>query len=125
MKKYLFVFFAFVTVNANAQKINETDLYQTWIIDKYSDDESYYAPPKKEMGDYIEIRLDGSYVSVFEGESGSGRWIYNANGKYIELIDSKEGREKLYIHWLSDKSMVGTYDTDEYRIWEVHYVSSK
>ncbi|WKN42072.1 hypothetical protein [Tunicatimonas pelagia] len=125
MKKYLFVLLAFASFNGFAQKINQQDLYQTWTIDKYSDDETYYAPPKKERGDYMTLKADGTYVAVLEGERNTGSWMYNANGQYIELMYSNKEQEKLYIHWLSDKSMVGTYDTDEYRIWEVHYVSSK
>ena len=125
MKKYLLAFLVFASFNVLAQKIDQQDLYQTWLIDKYSDDQDYYAPPKKELEDYITLKPDGTYISVSEGENRTGSWMYNANGRYIELADSNKKKEKLYIHWLSDKSMVGTYDTDEYRIWEVHYVSSK
>lgn len=125
MNKLLFIFFALIPANVVAQKIDPQDLHQTWVIDKYSDDEEYYAPPKKELADYISLKPNGKYVAVSGGENSSGSWIYNANGKYIELIDSEEKKEKFYIHWLSNTSMVGTYDTDEYRIWEVHYISSK
>ncbi len=124
MNKLLLVFLALVSTNATAQKIDQQDLYQTWVIDKYSDDEAYYAPPKKELQDYISLKPDGTFVAVSEGRNSSGSWIFNANGKYVELIDHKGEKEKFYIHWLSNMSMVGTYDTDEYRIWEVHYVSA-
>ncbi|UOY08033.1 copper resistance protein NlpE [Muricauda sp. SCSIO 64092] len=124
MKKLSLLVVMLCTVGSYAQKINQEDLYAIWHLDKYSDDESYYFPPKKEAEDYLSLNRDGTYVSVSEGKQGDGTWIFNANGKYIELESKAGKKEKFHIHFLSGKSMVVTYDTDEYRIWEVHYVSS-
>ena len=114
-----------ISISSYAQKINPENFYTTWQLDKYSDEEEYYLPPKKEMEDYISLHPDMTYQSVSEGKMSEGSWIFNTNGKYIELKDKEEKKEKFYIHFLSDKSMVVTYDTDEHRIWEVHYISSK
>ena len=124
MKKLSLLLIMLGTVGSYAQKINQEDLYTTWYLDKYSDDANYYLPPKKEAKDYLSFKNDGTYVSVSEGEQDQGTWIFNANGKYIELESKAGKKEKFHIHFLSGKSMVVTYDTDEYRIWEVHYVSS-
>ncbi len=123
MKSVLFTILSLVSLCAYAQKISLEDLYAFWRLDKYSDEEQYYLPPKKEMGDYLHFNRDMTYTAVSEGEKSSGTWLLNANGKYIELRPVQGEKEKLYIHFLSNKSMVVTYDTDEYRIWEVHFVS--
>ena len=112
-------------MGVHAQKIDQKDLYALWELDKYSDEEQYYLPPKKEMEDYLAFNEDMTYTSVSEGEKSEGTWMLNANGKYIEKISNQGKKEKIYIHFLSDKSMVVTYDTDEYRVWEVHYISLK
>ena len=112
-------------VNVNAQKINLDDFYGTWQLDKYSDDEQYYHPPKKEMGDVIRLNQDMTFTTVSEGKKTQGTWLYNTNGRYIEFKEEQGTKEKMAIHFLSKKSMVATYDTDEYRIWEVHFVKEK
>ncbi|MDN5213028.1 hypothetical protein QQ020_13255 [Fulvivirgaceae bacterium BMA12] len=123
MKSIIFTLTLFISVTSYAQKINQEDLYTIWLLDKYSDEEEYYLPPKKEVGDSLAFKQDMTYTAVFEGKKSNGTWLLNTNGKYIELLSDQGEREKLYIHFLSNKSMVVTYDTDEFRIWEVHYVS--
>ena len=125
MQKLLLIPFLLISASMYAQKINPENLYTTWQLDKYSDEEEYYLPPKKEIGDYISLNSDMTYKALSEGQISEGSWIFNANGKYIELKEKKGKKEKFYIHFLSDKSMVVTYDTDAYRIWEVHYVALK
>ncbi|MEM1321721.1 MAG: hypothetical protein AAGG75_15795 [Bacteroidota bacterium] len=125
MKVTLVIPFFLLFLHASAQTINPLALYNTWKLDKYSDAEEYYLPPQKEMKDYISFRKDSTYKAVSEGQAVEGSWILNTNGQYIELKATNGKKEKLYLHFLSDQSMVVTYDTDEYRIWEVHYVSSK
>ncbi|MEM9363769.1 MAG: hypothetical protein AAGA43_14110 [Bacteroidota bacterium] len=123
MKSILFVLTLAVFVTSHAQKITQEDLYTTWILNKYSDEEQYYFPSKREVGDRFTFKQDMTYLSVSEGEKSNGTWLFNSNGKYIELLSEQRKKEKLYIHFLSHRSMVVTYDTDEYRVWEVHYVS--
>ncbi|WP_422858484.1 hypothetical protein ACOKFD_14035 [Flagellimonas sp. S174] len=123
MKSLMFILLSIISLTSYAQKINQEDLYTTWLLDKYSDEEQYYLPPKKEVGDRLTFKQDMSYTVVSEGKKSNGTWLLNTNGKYIELLSDKGKKEKLYIHFLSNKSMVVTYDTDEFRIWEVHYVS--
>ena len=125
MKVLLTFLYIMISVGSYAQKINQKHLYTVWHLDKYSDDEHYYFPPTKEAEDYLSLNSDMTYVSVSEGKKDEGTWIFNANGNYIELKAQEGKKEKFYIHFLSCKSMVVTYDTDEYRIWEVHYISSK
>ncbi|MGD1842830.1 MAG: lipocalin family protein [Thermonemataceae bacterium] len=125
MKIVLLLLLFLISLSTYAQKISQEDLYQTWYLDKYSDEEQYYLPPKKEMTDYITLNTDMTYQLVSEGEPETGSWLFNANGEYVELKSKKGRKEKFYIYFLSSKSMVVTYDTDEYRIWEVHYISSK
>jgi hypothetical protein len=125
MKKTLILTLTLIAINLSAQKINQEDLYATWHLDKYSDAEQYYHLPKKEIGDYLSLNQDMSYTAVSEGEMSNGSWFYNTNGKYLELKSEDKTKEKIYIHFLSNNSMVVTYDSDEYRVWEIHYVSSK
>ncbi|MEM9857767.1 MAG: hypothetical protein AAF843_10435 [Bacteroidota bacterium] len=108
-----------------AQKIDKEQLYTTWCLDKYSDAEEYYQPPKKEIGDYIMLNKDMTYKARSEGDVGTGTWMFNTNGNYIELKDEEKEAEKLYVYFLSEQSLVVVYDVDEYRVWEVHYVSCK
>ncbi|MEM6840642.1 MAG: hypothetical protein AAF632_00320 [Bacteroidota bacterium] len=129
--KGLFVLSTFLIANhLYAQKFEKEDLYRTWCLDKYSDEETYYEPPKKEVGDYIRLKEDMTYEVKSEGVLDSGTWMLNTNGNYLELKSDpgtspgQEGKaEKLYLYFLSTQSMVFTYDVDEYRIWEAHYVS--
>lgn len=125
MKSTILLLLSLVSLSSYAQKINQEDLYTSWYLDKYSDEAQYYLPPKKEAEDYMVFNEDMTYTAVFEGQKSNGTWLLNTNGKYIELRPVKGEKEKLYIHFLSDKSMVVTYDTDEYHVWEVHYVSFK
>ncbi|MEM1136676.1 MAG: hypothetical protein AAGI07_12640 [Bacteroidota bacterium] len=108
-----------------AQKFDKNDLFAKWQLDKYSDDESYYKVPKKEIGDYIHLKKDMTYESRSEGETSTGTWMLNTNGTYFELKDADGKKEKIYIHFSSSKTLVVMYDADEYRVWEVHYVSCK
>ncbi|MEL6537836.1 MAG: hypothetical protein AAFQ98_20620 [Bacteroidota bacterium] len=123
MNRLLLLCFALISWSTQAQKIAQEDLYTTWQLDKYSDEEQYYAPPKKEIGDYIALKQDMTYTAVSEGEQEAGTWIFNANGGYVELKTEEGEKEKFYLHFLSGRTMVVTYDTDEYRVWEAHYVS--
>lgn len=123
MKNLTFIVLSIISLTSYAQKINQEDLHTTWLLDKYSDEEQYYLPPKKEVGDHLTFKQDMTYTAVSEGEKNNGTWLLNSNGKYIELLSGQGKKEKLYIHFLSNKSMVVTYDADEFRIWEVHYVS--
>ncbi|MEM9671034.1 MAG: lipocalin family protein [Cyclobacteriaceae bacterium] len=125
MKRILTLLTLLVTNCLFAQKIDKHTLCQTWYLDKYSDEEEYYLPPKKEEGDYMTLRKDMTYEAQSEGTLSSGTWMLNTNGKYLELKDGNRKVEKLYVYFASDKSLVVVYDVDEYRIWEVHYVSSK
>ncbi|MEM8508677.1 MAG: hypothetical protein AAF717_12645 [Bacteroidota bacterium] len=123
MKGIVFTLLSFISWTSHAQKINQEDLYTFWHLDKYSDEEQYYFPPKKEAEDYLAFEMDMSYTEVSEGVKNNGTWFFNTNGKYIELRSGAGEKKKLYLHFLSDKSMVVTYDTDAFRSWEVHYVS--
>ncbi len=124
--KQLFLLLTLLITNClHAQKIDKQDLYRTWYLDKYSDAEEYYLPPKKEIGDYITLRKDMTYEAQSEGVLDSGTWMLNTNGSYLELKGSSQETQKLYVYFVSPKSLVVIYDVDEYRIWEVHYVSSK
>ncbi|MEM9681063.1 MAG: hypothetical protein AAF901_12145 [Bacteroidota bacterium] len=125
MKIVLLLLLFLISLSTYAQKVSQENLYRTWHLDKYSDEEQYYFPPKNEMTDSITLNTDMTYQLVSEGEPETGSWLFNANGKYVEFRSEKGRKEKFYIHFLSSRSMVVTYDTDEYRIWEVHYVSSK
>ena len=125
MKHFLALFSLFITGNLYAQKIDKEDLYRTWYLDKYSDAAEYYQPPKKEMGDYITFHKNMTFNAKSEGELSSGTWMLNTNGNYLELKYERNETEKLYIYFLSTRSLVLMYDIDEYRIWEVHYVSCK
>ena len=115
--------FSIVSLSAHTQKINQDDLYTFWHLDKYSDKEQYYHPPKKEAEDYLAFKKDMSYTAVSEGKKSHGTWFFNTNGKYIELLPVAGEKEKLYIYFLSNRSMVVAYDTDKFRSWEVHYVA--
>ncbi|MEO0333999.1 MAG: hypothetical protein AAF223_20380 [Bacteroidota bacterium] len=124
--KRLFVLSTFLITNhLHAQKFEKEDLYRTWCLDKYSDEEAYYEPAKKEVGDYISLKKDMTYEIKSEGELDTGTWMLNTNGNYLELKGEEGKAEKLYLYFLSTQSMVFTYDVDEYRIWEAHYVSCK
>ena len=65
------VFFLLVMVPTFAigQKLDANNLTRTWYLDKYSDEEQYYAPPKKEIGDYLDLRADKTYVSTPMGNT--------------------------------------------------------
>ena len=78
---------------------------------------------KKRRKDYLAFKMDMSYTAVSEGKKSHGTWLLNTNGKYIELLSGEGKKEKLYIYFLSNRSLVVAYDTDKYRLWEVHYVS--
>ncbi len=125
MKRMILMVFSLVSLSAYAQKINQEDLYTFWYLDKYSDEEQYYHPPKKEAEDYLAFNQDMTYTEVSEGKKSHGTWLLNTNGKYIELLSGEGKKEKLYIYFLSNRSMVVAYDSDKYRLWEVHYVSLK
>ncbi len=125
MRLLIIIACCLASLNTIAQKINPDDFYGTWRLDKYSDAEQYYHPPKKETGDYITLNEDMTFITVSEGEKTKGTWIYNTNGQYVEFREEKGKREKIFIHFLSEISMVATYDTDEYRTWEVHFVNKK
>ncbi|TRX48695.1 hypothetical protein FNH22_28445 [Fulvivirga sp. M361] len=125
MKHFLALFSFFITGNLYAQKIDKEDLYRTWYLDKYSDATEYYQPPKKETDDFITFHKNMTFNAKTEGELSSGTWMLNTNGNYLELKYERNDSEKLYIYFLSTRSLVLMYDTDEYRIWEVHYVSGK
>ncbi|MEM7487062.1 MAG: lipocalin family protein [Bacteroidota bacterium] len=123
MKKLCLLVFLCLVNGVHSQKLEKEDLYRTWHLDKYSDAEAYYKPSKKEIGDYFIFKEDMTYTIKSEGELSSGTWMFNTNGNYIELKERDGDTEKLYVYFLSKKSLVFSYDTDEYRIWEVHYVS--
>ena len=123
MKNRILIVFSLVSLSAHTQKINQDDLYTFWHLDKYSDEEQYYHPPKKEAEDYLGFNRDMTYTVVSEGKKAHGTWLLNTNGKYIELLSGEGKKEKLYIYFLSNRSLVVAYDADKYRLWEVHYVS--
>ena len=125
MKYFLILISLLYTHNLFAQKYDQADLYNTWYLDKYSDEEAYFQPPKKELGDYITFNEDMTFEAKSEGEINTGTWMFNTNGNYLELKSKNSKPEKLYIYFLSKKSLVVIYDVDEYRVWEVHYVSCK
>ena len=125
MRPLIVIICCLVAVGIHAQSISPNNFYGIWHLDKYSDAEQYYHPPKKEGRDYIALRRDMTCTTVAEGEKTEGTWLYNTNGQYLELRMENEEKEKLFVHYLSAKSMVATYDTDEYRVWEVHFVKEK
>lgn len=108
-----------------AQKIEKADLYRTWHLDKYSDEEAYFQPPRKETKYYITFREDMTFEEKSEGEVGSGTWMLNTNGSYVETKSKAGETEKRYVYFLSEASLVVGYDDDRYRIWEVHYVAGE
>ena len=69
-----------------AQKIDKNDLFNTWHLDKYADEEDYYKVPKIEQGDYINLKEDMTFELKTEGEIGKGTWMLNTNGTYITTI---------------------------------------
>lgn len=125
MRLTLIVLYILSYLTCHSQRIAVDHLYAIWHLDKYSDEEAYYHPPAKETNDYLDLQPDKTYKAVVEGKAETGRWLYNTNGKYIELAAADGTREKLYIHHLSSRSLVISYDDDQYRMWEVHYVASK
>ncbi|MBS9464106.1 hypothetical protein KIM67_16915 [Flagellimonas sp. 389] len=123
MKKLCLLLLLCIVSGIHAQKFEKENLYRTWYLDKYSDAEAYYKPSKKEIGDYFTFNKDMTYSIKSEDELSSGTWMFNTNGNYIELKEKAGDTEKLHLYFLSKKSLVFGYDTDEYRIWEAHYVS--
>ncbi len=125
MKQLFFLMLCLASIAANAQNIDVNDLYGLWQLDKYSDAEQYYQVPKKEIGDYIQLNEKMTFIVVSEGEKATGTWLFNTNGKYIEFRYEDGEKEKVFVHFLSNKSMVITYDEDEYRLWEAHFVKKQ
>jgi len=125
MKRLLFMVFCLLSFSINAQSINVDNFYGKWQLDKYSDDEQYYHLPKKETKDYIDLGKNMTFTAVSEGEKTSGTWLFNTNGKYIEFRYENGDKEKIFIYFLSEKSMVITYDVDEYRVWEMHFIKQQ
>lgn len=105
-----------------AQKLKEDQLYSTWYLDKYSDAEAYYHPPTAELQDYLTLTRDKTYQSRAEGGQSEGTWMLNTNGNYLELKSTEGETTRIYVQFVTDKSLVVTYDDDLYRAWEVHYV---
>ena len=122
MKSLLTFLFLFLSCQLFAQKISEDKLCTTWHLDKYSDAEAYYYPPAAELQDYLKLTPDKTYQTVSEGEEAKGTWMLNTNGSYLELKSDEGEVTRLYIQFLTDKSLVITYDEDLYRAWEVHFV---
>ncbi|MCG8319735.1 MAG: lipocalin family protein [Cytophagales bacterium] len=108
-----------------AQKIDKNDLFNTWHLDKYADEEDYYKVPKIEQGDYINLKEDMTFELKTEGEIGKGTWMLNTNGTYIEMKHDDGVLEKMYIVHATPRTLVLMYDVDEYREFEAHYVSCK
>ena len=127
-KKKIFVFIASLFLSMRsiyAQKIDKSDLLNTWHLDKYADEKDYYKVPKIEQGDYIILKKDMTVESRSEGEIRQGTWMLNTNGTYIEIKHDNGESEKMYIVYATSKTLVLMYDVDEYREFEAHYVSCK
>ena len=122
MKKLLVYPLLLLTSALFAQKLDEKQLYATWHLDKYSDDEAYYNPPAAEREDYLSLARDKTYQFRTEGEESQGTWMLNTNGNYLELKSTEGETIRIYIQFLTDKSLVITFDEDLSRAWEVHYV---
>jgi len=106
-----------------AQEISKNLLSKTWHLDKYADDEDYHPLPEEELGDYLHLREDMTFAARLEGEVESGTWMLNTNGAYLELKYANGEKDKLYIIYSTNRTLVLIYDIDEYREWELHYVS--
>ena len=120
--------FAFLVLSMHgiyAQKIEKDNLLKIWYLDKYADEEDYYKVPKIEQGDYIHLKEDMTYEAQTESETGTGTWMLNTNGTYLELKGDNGDKEKIYILYSTVRTLVVMYDTDEYRELEAHYVSCK
>ena len=119
----LITFFLLSLHFTHAQRIEKNHLFNTWHLDKYSDENDYYQVPKAEIGDYILLKNDMTFESKSEGEIGKGTWMLNTNGTYIEIKYENGESEKMYIHFSTSRTLVVMYDVDEYRELEAHYVS--
>jgi len=125
MKALLVISLFLAAIQLKAQQIQEELLFNTWYLDKYSDEEQYLTPSKRELDDFIALSPDKTYEAVFEGEQESGTWMLNTNGNYVELKDASDIKGRFYIYHLSSRSLVLVFDEDEHRVWEVHYTSCK
>ncbi len=124
--KKVTVFIAFSVLSMHctyAQKIDKNDLFNTWYLDKYADENDYYKVPKAEQEDYILLKDDMTFESKTEGEPREGTWMLNTNGTYIEIKYESGESEKMYIIYAASRTLVVMYDVDEYRELEAHYVS--
>ena len=117
------VFLFFSKHGIYAQKIDKNNLFNTWYLDKYADEKDYYKVPKIERGDYILLKEDMTFESISEGEMKKGTWMLNTNGTYIEVKHDNGELEKMYIVYVTSRTLVLMYDVDEYREFEAHYVS--
>ena len=106
-----------------AQQIDRSHLLSRWCLDKYSDEADYYKVPRIEQEDFLRFNKDMTFEARTEGEPSTGTWMLNTNGTYLELRHKDGTLEKIYILFLTSRSLVLMYDTDEYRAWEVHYTA--
>ena len=119
----LIIFLVSSTHYIYAQNLEKSDLFQTWYLDKYGDENDYYEVPKWEKEDYMILKDDMTFEIKTEGEIGKGTWMLNTNGTYLEIKYDSGELEKIYIIYATSRTLVLMFDIDEYREMEAHYVS--
>lgn len=112
-----------VITTANAQVLNKSTLCKKWYLHHYEYLWKKYQPEAKEKNDYVIFKADMTYVSVDEGEKSTGKWSYNAKGKYILMANQKGESLKLEVDVLNSKEFVFKIDDAELKGLEIHYSS--
>ncbi|QKX03627.1 hypothetical protein HN014_01415 [Aquimarina sp. TRL1] len=102
----------------------EQCLFEQWELAYYKIGNEKYPPSKKEKKDYLNLGTDMKFISMSEEEIDRGTWLFNTNGSYIEMQNSKGEKLKAHIISITSKNLVLQFDIDELRAIEVHYSAS-
>lgn len=108
----------------HAQELKKEDVTGLWHIEKYEIGNGFYNPTKKDKGDFMLMKSDGSLVSQSEGIKENGKWTFDTSTNTILLTNSKNERLKAIIIRLENEKLVLSYQNKELKDIVFHYKKS-
>ena len=97
MNKIFTVTILILAFSLNAKSQSKRDFCKKWNLTGYVYWGITFSPEEKEKNDYLDLKENGSYIAVDEGNSENGTWNVNFRNKTLLLYSSKSIKPLVFV----------------------------
>jgi hypothetical protein len=96
MNRIFTIIITILALCTNATSQSKLDFCKKWHLEGYVYWGITFSPEETEKNDYLNIKEDGTFISVDEGKLEKGTWKWDIKSKSLYLYSSKSNESLIF-----------------------------